>query len=97
MLFADELEVPGDENEHTGGRTRRLTIDSGDVVFALLERERGELGDDALDSLDLLTFEGEHGSFLVETAQSDTVIVEGRVVMFHEGLGHCIGIHLRRH
>jgi len=67
VLLAGELEVTGDENEHTGGGTRRLAIDSGDIVLALLEGERCELGDDALDSLDLLTLESEHGSLLVET------------------------------
>lgn len=95
VFLAGELEITGDENEHTGSRTRRLTIDSGDMMLALLERERGELSDDALDSLDLLTFEGEHGSFLVKTGETDTVGVEGRIVMFDEGLRHRVGIHLR--
>lgn len=95
MLLAGELEVAGDENEHTGGGTRRLTVDGGDVVLALLERERGELGDDVLRALDLLTLEGQHGSFLVETGEADAVVVEGRVVVLDEGLRHGIGIHLR--
>ncbi|KAF2611779.1 hypothetical protein F2Q70_00012608 [Brassica cretica] len=97
VLLAGELEVAGDENEHTGGGTRRLAVDGGDVVLALLERERCELGDDVLDSKDLLTFEGEHGSFLVETGEADTVVVEGRVVVLDEGLSHRIGIHLRHY
>lgn len=95
MLFAGELEVTGDENEHTGSRTRRLAIDGRDVMLALLEGKRGELSDDALDSLDLLTFEGEHGSFLVETSETDAVGIEGGIVMFDEGLRYSVGIHLR--
>jgi hypothetical protein len=95
VFFSGELEITGDENEHTGSRTRRLTINGGDVMLALLERKRGELSDDALDSLDLLTFEGEHRSFLIETSETDTVGVEGGIVMFDEGLRYSVGIHLR--
>nr|GMD80722.1 calmodulin-binding transcription activator 4 [Ipomoea batatas] len=47
----------GDEDEHAAGGTRGLAIDGSDRVLALLERERGELGDDVLGALDLLAFE----------------------------------------
>lgn len=57
VLFAGELESAGDEDEHAAGRTRGLAIDGSDRVLALLERERGELGDDVLGALDLLAFE----------------------------------------
>lgn len=65
VLFTSELKIAGDKDEHTTGGTRRLTIDGGDVVLTLLEREAGELSDDVLRALDLLAFEGQHGSFLV--------------------------------
>ena len=65
MLLANELEVTADEDEHAAG-AGRLAIDGGDVVLALLERKAGEFNDDALRALDLLTFEGQHGTFLVE-------------------------------
>lgn len=38
VLLAGELEVAGDENKHTGGGTRKLTVDGGDVELALLEK-----------------------------------------------------------
>ena len=94
MLLASELEITGDEDEHTAGGTRGLAIDGGDVVFALLEREAGELGDDVLRALDLLPFEGQHGSFLVERHQARAIRVEGGVVVLHESLGYCVWIHL---
>ncbi len=65
VLFAGELEVTADEDEHTSGGARGLAIDGGDAVLALLERERGELGDDVGGALDLLAFESEHGLVLV--------------------------------
>ena len=96
MLLASELEITGDEDEHTAGGTRGLAIDGGDVVFALLEREAGELGDDVLRALDLLPFEGQHGSFLVKRDQSSTIRIEGGVVVLHESLRYCVWIHLSR-
>ena len=94
MLLASELEITGDEDEHTAGGTRGLAIDGGDVVLALLERKAGELGDDVLRALDLLPFEGQHGSFLVERDQPRAIRIEGRVVVLDEGLGNCVWIHL---
>lgn len=96
MLFASELKVSGDEDEHAVGGTRGLAIDGGDVVLALLERKAGELGDDVLRALDLLPFEGQHGSFLVKRDQSCTIRIEGGVVVLHESLGYCVWIHLYR-
>lgn len=66
VLFTSKLEISADENKHTAGRSRWLTIDGGDAVFALLEREGGELGDDVLRALDLLAFKGQHGSILIQ-------------------------------
>lgn len=48
VLFAGELETTGDEDKHPASWTRRLTINGGDVVLALLEREASELGNDVL-------------------------------------------------
>ena len=60
VLFADELEVAANEDEHTAGGASGLAIDGGDAVLALLEGKAGELGYDALGPLDLLTFESQH-------------------------------------
>lgn len=65
VLFAGELEVTADEDEHAAGGAGGLAIDGGDAVLALLEREAGELGDDVWGALDLLTLESEHGLVLV--------------------------------
>lgn len=94
VLFASELKIAGDKDEHAAGGTRGLAIDGGDVVLALLERKAGELGDDVLRALDLLPFEGQHGSFLVERDQPRAIRIEGRVVVLDEGLGNCVWIHL---
>ena len=48
VLFVGELETAGDEDKHPAGWTRGLTINGGDVVLALLEREASELGNDVL-------------------------------------------------
>lgn len=58
MLFASELEVTADKDEHAAGRTRGLAIDGGDAVLALLEGEADELGDDALGALGLQALKG---------------------------------------
>lgn len=94
VLFTSELKIAGDKDEHTAGGTRRLTIDGGDVVLALLEREAGELSDDVLRALDLLAFEGQHGSFLVQRNQTWTICIEGGVVVLNESLCNCVWIHL---
>jgi len=86
MLFAGELEITTDEDKHTAVSARRLTIDGGDGVMALLERERSEFSDDILRSHNLLTFEGKHGTFLVEISEGGTIGVEGGVVVLHECL-----------
>ena len=64
-MFAGELEVTADEDEHAAGGARGLAIDGGDAVLALLEREAGELSDYVWGALDLLTLESEHGLVLV--------------------------------
>ncbi|EYU45417.1 hypothetical protein MIMGU_mgv1a023992mg, partial [Erythranthe guttata] len=46
VLFAGELEITGDENKHTAGRTRWLAINSTDLMLALLERQTGEFSHD---------------------------------------------------
>lgn len=46
MLFAGNLKISTDEDEHATGWTRGLAIDGSDVVLALLEGEGGELSDD---------------------------------------------------
>jgi len=58
VLLARELEVAANEDEHAAGGARRLAIDGGDAVLALLEREASELGYDILGALYFLTFEG---------------------------------------
>lgn len=93
VLFAGELEIPADENKHSTVNARWLTINGCDGVMTLLKRERSEFGNDILRALNLLTFEGEHGSFLVERGETGTVSVEGGVVMLDECLGQRIWIH----
>ena len=44
----------------------KLAVDGGDGVVALLEREGSELSDDAGSALDLLPFEGQHGTLLIQ-------------------------------
>ena len=46
MLFAGNLKISTDEDEHATRGARGLAIDGGDVVLALLEGEGGELSDD---------------------------------------------------
>jgi len=94
VLFTGELEVAADEDEHAAVDTGRLAVDGGDGVVALLEREASELGDDVGSALDLLAFEGEHGSILVEIGQTWTVVVEGGVVVLYECLCQRVWIHL---
>lgn len=84
VLFAGELERAGDEDEHAAGGTGRLAIDSSDRVLALLERKRGELGDDVLGALDLLAFERKHGGILVQAAEACAVGIEHGVVVLDE-------------
>lgn len=68
VLLSGKLEIAADKDEHTAGRSRRLAIDGGDGMFALLERERCELVNDVLRALDLLTFKSQHGSLLVKVS-----------------------------
>jgi len=93
MLFTSELEATGDEDEHAAGGTRRLAVDGGDCVLALLERESGELRYDALRSLDLLTFKSQHGSVLIQVRQSRTVRIERRVVVLDKRLRYVVWVH----
>ena len=66
VLFAGELKVSADEDEHAGVDAGGLAVDGGDGVVALLEREGSELSDDAGSALDLLPFEGQHGTLLIQ-------------------------------
>ena len=94
VLFAGELEVAADEDEHGGVDSGGLGIDGGDGVLALLEGKGGEFGDDVVGALDLLTLEREHGTFLVEIGEIVAVGVEGGVVVLHECLCQRVWIHL---
>lgn len=86
MLLAGELEIAADEDKHAAGGARRLAIDGGDAVLALLEGETGELSDDVLGALDLLSFEGKHRRFLIEVGQSRSISIESGVVVLHKCL-----------
>lgn len=66
VLFAGELEVAADEDEHTAGRSGGLAIDGGYAVLALLEGEASELRDNVLRPLDLQALEGQHRLVLVQ-------------------------------
>jgi len=66
VLFASELEVAADKDKHASVDTGGLAVDGGDGVVALLEREGSELSDDAGSALDLLPFEGQHGTLLIQ-------------------------------
>lgn len=92
-MFAGELEVAANEDEHAAGGARGLAIDGGDGVLALLEREAGEFGYDVLGAHYFLTFEGKHGCLLVKVCQSRSIRIESRVVVLHESLRHRIWIH----
>lgn len=96
MLFASELEVTTDEDEHAANGARGLAIDGGDTVLALLEGEGCELGDNVLGALGLLALEGQHRLVLVEAHQPRTVRIERRVVVLHECFGQLVRIHLHR-
>lgn len=76
VLFTSELEITADEDEHAAVGTGRLTINGGDGVMTLLERKGSKFGDDVGGTLNLLTFESEHGTFLVKSGESTTVVVE---------------------
>ena len=93
MLFSGELEVPRDENKHAAGGSRGLAIDGGDAMLALLEGKAGELGDDVLRPLDLLTFEGQHRPVLIQSSEVGAIGIEGGVVVLHEGLCYRVWIH----
>ncbi|XLS72882.1 hypothetical protein HN51_029747 [Arachis hypogaea] len=58
--------VAAEEDKHVAVGGRGLAVNGGNGVKALVERERGELGDDVLGALDLLACDGEHGAVLVE-------------------------------
>lgn len=77
MLLAGELQITGDEDEHTAGGAGRLTVDGGDVMLALLEGQSGELGDDAGRSHEFLALKGQHGSVLIEIGQGGPIGIEG--------------------
>jgi hypothetical protein len=106
MLFSRKLETAAYEHQHAAGGTRRLAIDCGNDVLALLERQTVELGSNVMCALDLLTFKRQHRCLIVQAHQCDPVGVELRVVVLHECLGQAIRIHhpqnpllllLRRH
>ena len=93
VLFAGELEVAADEDEHAAGGAGRLAIDGGDGVLTLLEGEAGELGGDVLGALERLTLESKHRAALVEVGEASAVSVERRVVVLHERFRYGVWIH----
>ena len=93
MLFAGNLKISTDEDEHATRGARGLAIDGGDVVLALLEGEGGELSDDVGWALDLLPLEGQHRTFLVQIRQSRSVRIESRVVVLDKRLRHFVWVH----
>ncbi len=93
MLLPWELEIAADEYEHAASGAWRLAVDSWNVVLALLERQTVELVADVLRTLDLLAFERQHGTLLVETHQVESIAVESRVVVLYESLWQTVGIH----
>lgn len=93
MLLAGKLEISGDEDQHTTGGAGGLAIDGADAMLALLEGETGELGDDVLRALNLLTFERQHGGVLIQAGEVSTICIEGGVVVLHEGLRYGVWIH----
>lgn len=94
VLFTGELEIPTDENKHAASGSRWLTIDGGDAVLALLERQTRQFSGDLLSALELLALEAEHRAVLVEIHQARPVAVESAVVVLDEGLRHRVWIHL---
>jgi mediator of RNA polymerase II transcription subunit 10 len=50
VLFIDELEISGDKNKHATSRTRKLVINGGDEMLALLERKSNKFSNDILGS-----------------------------------------------
>lgn len=96
VLFAGELEVAADEDDHAACRAGGLAIYGGDAVLALLEGEASELRDDVLRPLDLLALEGQHRLVLVQAAQARSIRIERRVVVLYECSRQLVWIHLRR-
>lgn len=66
VLFAGELEITGHENKHSTGGARRLAINGGDLMLALLEGQTGEFTSNILHPKEFLALKREHGSFLIE-------------------------------
>jgi len=66
VLFASDLEVATDKDKHAGVDAGGLPVDAGDGVVALLEREGSELSNNVGSTLDLLPFEGKHGTLLIQ-------------------------------
>lgn len=83
VLFAGELEIAADEDEHAACGSRGLTVDGGDAVLALLEGKAGELSNNVLGTLNLLTFKAQHGSFLVQIRQSGTIRITATATAAH--------------
>ena len=96
VLFAGELEVATDEDEHAAGGSGGLAVDGGDGVLALLEGEAGEFGGDVLGALERLTLESEHRAVLVEVGEASAVGVERRVVVLHKRFRYGVRIHFGR-
>lgn len=88
VLLSGELEVTSYKDEDAADERRRLAVDGGDGVVALLERQLRELPTDLVGAQDLLPLEGEHGGLVVEACERGTVGVEEVVVVIHKGLGH---------
>lgn len=93
VFLALQLQGTADEDEDTASGAGRLAINGGDMVLTLLEREASELGSDGLGAGQFLTFEGKHGTILVEGGKACTIVVKDGVIVIHEGFGKVVGIH----
>lgn len=93
VLLTSELQIAGDEDEHSAGGARGLAIDGANLMLALLERQTRELGDDVWGSHDFLALKRQHRPVLVQVREPGPIRIEGRVVVLHECLRHSIRIH----
>lgn len=96
MFFTWQLQIPAHEHNHTIQKSRRLAVHSGDVVLALLESEPIELVADGLSSFDLLPFERQHGTLLIQPNERRPVRIESVVVVLHKGLAEGVRVHFRQ-
>jgi len=79
LLINKELASDHDNNV-TASRRGRLSIEGGDAVADLLERQRDELLNNALGALDLRGLKGEHGRVTVKVTELCAVSIKLLVV-----------------